>query len=276
MWGCCRRTTSSSRATWRSRWISVDLGKHNSPTGKEKRILVDPLWLKLIATKPAAPSFKDPMDFPASPDRLSPRPKYGTIKTSRKWNDLAQPHPAVTNLARQHSAALSRFALEQQMLLRRSKSCGEGRSSAPSNDFIDILSRRPSIESADTDGAFAIYQPSEEDNSFKDPGEAYDIEDDDEEDIDKCKMSSVSRADSLEKFDCGSWMSSSQGVGGNEDDGGRAEEELGEVEHEQVAWVINVESACEILDVHVLSGVAIFHLHHSGQDHGLDAGEHIW
>ncbi|WOL10426.1 hypothetical protein Cni_G19181 [Canna indica] len=261
-------------------YYNSDSSKHNSPMGKEKRISVDPLSLKPIATKPAAPSFQDPMHFPTMPPPLSrsnflscslpgsalPSPKSGTIKTSRKWSNLAQPHPAVTNLARQHSAALSRFALEQRMSLRRSKSCGEGRSSAPSDDFIDILSRRPSVESAGrADGAFAVYEPSEEDSSFKDPGEvrpprgdgsvrcgclflpglshkkkqvtlrasqvvlkaekelkiqAYDVEDDEEEDIDKCRLSSVSRAVSLEKFDCGSWTSSSPVAGGSEDDGG--------------------------------------------------------
>ncbi|WOL09488.1 hypothetical protein Cni_G18241 [Canna indica] len=150
---------------------SVDLGKHNSPMGKEIEADLGGSPLAQANRHQAQSSIlRRPDAFPSLPGSALPSPKSSTIQTSRKWNYLAQPHPAITNLARQHSAVLSH--LEQRMSLRRSKSCGEGRtSSAPSDDFIDILSRRPSVESAGTDRVFAVYEPREEDNSFKDLGE---------------------------------------------------------------------------------------------------------
>lgn len=241
-----------------------DSSKLSSPMGTEKQISVDPLSLMQMV-KAGAAAADLMMHLPSLPPLARPKfvscslprsalssPKFH--KSSKKWS----------NLARQHSAALSRFAMEQRMSLRRSKSCGEGRSSAPSDDLIDILSTRSSTEHSGNEDCVAD-EPRDKNSSFEDPRElrrrrqgeesvkcgclflpglshkkkqvtfkAYQAEpkaeqvqkleatreDEEEEAIDKGRISTVPRAVSLEKFDCGSWTSSSSpGLGGDIDDG---------------------------------------------------------
>ncbi|URD90754.1 hypothetical protein MUK42_27951 [Musa troglodytarum] len=203
--------------------------------GTEKQISVDPLSLMQMV-KAGAAAADLMMHLPSLPPLALPKfvscslpgsalssPKFH--KSSKKWS----------NLARQHSAALSRFAIEQRMSLRRSKSCGEGRSSAPSDDLIDILSTRSSTEHSGNEDC-VVHEPRDENSSFDDPGELRRRQGEEsvkcgclflpglshkkKQAIDKVRMSTVPRAVSLEKFDCGSWTSSSPpGLGGDVDDG---------------------------------------------------------
>ncbi|XP_072952283.1 uncharacterized protein [Typha angustifolia] len=119
---------------------------------KEKRTKVDrnlaeegdddgdePLSIPKVAA--ARPPPRKPKFVSASlPCSATSSPQNNSIGF-KKFNVVPprQPHPAVRSFARQSSSAVSRFALMHAASLSRSKSCGEGRSSAPTDEF-DILS----------------------------------------------------------------------------------------------------------------------------------------
>ena len=111
---------------------------------REKQISVDPLSLKqtprvlLSLVKPKFVSASLPCSATSSPEFSSSLPK-----SFKKWSNPAQlPHPAFhSSLARQQSIVQPKYQQHQQgMLLLRCKSCGDGRSSQPSEEF-DILSK---------------------------------------------------------------------------------------------------------------------------------------
>ncbi|KAF8410948.1 hypothetical protein HHK36_003485 [Tetracentron sinense] len=207
---------------------------------KERQISVDPVSLKqstkteeLIPskeTRTAKPRFVSS----SLPGSATSSPRLGSSLMRnylKKWRNESQasPLPAVISLARQHSAALSHFALQRESHLRRSKSCGEGRACTPSDEF-DIWSRHVNdLEHGDDDsfyeseageagrnksnkeladrhedqgfkcGALCLFLPGfgkgKPVRARKDEGDAV-------------LGNVVSRTVSLEKFECGSWSSS--------------------------------------------------------------------
>ncbi|KAG6504869.1 hypothetical protein ZIOFF_037217 [Zingiber officinale] len=206
--------------------------------GSERKISVDPLSLKLVAEDGGAPPAVDSPLFLlpplAQPDLFSGSLQGGSFKSP---NLAQQRHhlAAVTSLGRQHSLALSRFAAEQRAALCRSKSCGEGRSSVPSDGFIDILSSResaarvaPGREQSHSVGSGepraeqrvkcgCLFLPGlshkKKQMSLRNRSqmeeEEEDEEEEEEEEVEVMDASHVSRTVSLEKFENASWNSSS-------------------------------------------------------------------
>ncbi|XP_020095122.1 uncharacterized protein LOC109714825 [Ananas comosus] len=233
---------------------------HNppSPPEIEKQIAVDPLSLRelpqlndepvsipVVSTvsmvhSTALPPLRKPKFVSASlPCSATSSPQYyGSVapKAVKKWNEPPnQAHP----LARQQSVALSRFAPKQNATsLSRSKSCREGRSSVPADEF-DILSRKPSTQRYGS-GSLLIDESAENSSYYKElpfPPTRANINGGGDDDNFKCgalclylpafskrkpvqlstssrsheqdqpRASTISRAFSLEKFECASWSS---------------------------------------------------------------------
>ncbi|CAK9149637.1 unnamed protein product [Ilex paraguariensis] len=167
------------------------------------------------------------------PNSASSSPRFSSTMSKKRWKNQIQaqaPPLSINPLARQHSIALSRLAqLKAESHLRRSKSCGEGRSCTPSDDFDLWLTKANSIRHKHMRGhnSFFKTQSTIDDSHRSRRGD---------EEIDekfKCgalclflpgfgkvkpvrprkeepdKMGhDVSRTVSLEKFECGSWTSS--------------------------------------------------------------------
>ncbi|URE34137.1 hypothetical protein MUK42_36671 [Musa troglodytarum] len=209
----------------------------DSPVEKEKQITVDPLSLKQLADVRGdrisdGASAAGEVKFLAPPVLMRPKLVSCSLPSSalsspNKWNYLDDQEPLVP----------ARFAwAEQKASLRRSKSCGEGRYSSPSVEFIDILSRRPSIHQPD-DGVHVVdHDTSDDDTKEETPQPVHaQLEDGQfkcgclflpglshrkKQSAAKGRISTVSKAASLEKFSCGSWSSSALlGIDGDDDGG---------------------------------------------------------
>lgn len=145
----------------------------------------------------------------------------------KKWkNNESQASPKkVDNLVRQHSYAHSRLSLSQNAKLTRSKSCGEGRTSAPPDELELCFSipRAPefneishtNFSKAETNEDFFVNNVDPCDEDFKCGGlcmflpgfgKAKPVRARVEEAA--VMENAISRAVSLEKFECGSWTSS--------------------------------------------------------------------
>ncbi|CAD5167350.1 unnamed protein product [Musa acuminata subsp. malaccensis] len=238
----------------------------DSPVEKEKQITVDPLSLKQLADvrgNRISDGGSAASEVKFLPPPVLVRPKLvscslpsSALSSPKKWNYLDDQEPPVP----------ARFAwADQKASLRRSKSCGEGRSSSPSVEFIDILSRRPSIHQPD-DGVHVVdHDTSDDDSKEETPQPVHAQLEDDQfkcwclflpglshrkkqvilqqasqaqsghlqlrkvvpqgfqdarESAAKGRISTVSKAASLEKFSCGSWSSSALlGIDGDDDGG---------------------------------------------------------
>ncbi|XP_052202047.1 uncharacterized protein LOC127807891 [Diospyros lotus] len=106
----------------------------------EKQISVDPISLKELTRSPPLvpppPPFLKPTKFLSAslPGSTTSSPRRSSPKSKKKWKHQAQ--LVIDPLSRQHSAVLSRLAhLQQLNQIRRSKSCGEGRATAPCDDL---------------------------------------------------------------------------------------------------------------------------------------------
>ncbi|WOL15176.1 hypothetical protein Cni_G23957 [Canna indica] len=136
----------------------------------EKQISVDPLSLKQLAitksnvfSRAGTASGGGAMQLLAPPDLVPPK----FISCTLPGSALSSPRSAMPKSPNKQQN--SHFAWElANNSFRRSKSCGEGRSSSPSVEFIGILSRSPSIRKQPADGgAPVIDAKASEDNSFK-------------------------------------------------------------------------------------------------------------
>ncbi|XP_072957360.1 uncharacterized protein [Typha angustifolia] len=183
---------------------------------------VPDVFTEVVMHSPTLPPLRTPKFISSSlpcSTVSSPQCSSAMMRSFKQWDDpppLAQ--PSLDSLALKHSAALSRFALEQAVSLSSSKSCRDGRSYAPADDF-DFLPRKPSIYRSGTGGgshstngspkkiheekfkcgALCLHLPS---FSKKKP-----IQVTTNKSEHGIRASSVSTAISLEKFECGLWSS---------------------------------------------------------------------
>ncbi|CAN4083644.1 unnamed protein product [Withania somnifera] len=112
--------------------------------GSEKQISVDPISLKESKELTIPYPILKPLNIPTKifsfslPNSTTSSPAF--LKKNKYYknqiNQLASPLSSSTNhLARQHSVALTNLERLKEIHLRRSKSCGEGRASAPPEEF---------------------------------------------------------------------------------------------------------------------------------------------
>ncbi|XP_060193590.1 uncharacterized protein LOC132622922 [Lycium barbarum] len=223
--------------------------------GSEKQISVDPISLKesneLAIPYPKSPPLAIPDDKFLSfslPNSTTSSPDFSKKKYRKNQiNQLPSPLSSTNHLARQHSVALTNLEQLREIHLRRSKSCGEGRASAPPEEF-DIWftpnSTLKHVPAAEDSNKFNQSNLFDEPETSSRNGEIYNNkmlegQNQDEEKF-KCgalclfipgfgkgikhvrsgrrQVSGVSSTDigphvvsrtvSLEKFECGSWTSS--------------------------------------------------------------------
>ncbi|ONK74878.1 uncharacterized protein A4U43_C03F11050 [Asparagus officinalis] len=192
-------------------------------TNAEKQISVDPMSLQ--HPPPILPPLIKPKFISASlPGSATSSPEFNSSGSNgfKKWSSQAQMlHPAF------HQA----LARQQSMTLSRSKSCGDGRSSQPSDEF-DILSRKqhgfpdrppkfsisessstvyqemtPQKEEEFKCGALCLFVPGFAKKKQERAKEEQD-EENDEDETEAKEEERASRVASLEKFECASWSSS--------------------------------------------------------------------
>lgn len=231
-------------------------------TTMEKQISVDPISLKrevsanpeqmpaVTAPKPKSPKNQLPPLLPPTnskflscslPNSATSSPRFGASLLKKKWKNQRQASPQqfedVTHL---HSASYNPLPLQQEIQLRRSKSCGEGREYAP-DDFDLWLIQSNAVETVTTNynSSFSKTEVNRATHKI-----AKKIDPCDDSDEFKCgalclylpgfggkakpvrarkreselrNRNVISRSVSLEKFECGSWASQAM-VSGNLDD----------------------------------------------------------
>ncbi|XAR52862.1 hypothetical protein NMG60_11021178 [Bertholletia excelsa] len=220
------------------------LVKKESLPQQEKQISVDPISLlpPPVSNKNIFLSTSLPSSATSSPYLIH---AMSALKKKGKNQILPSHYPSplvIDPLSRQHSVALSRLAQLQEIHLRRSKSCGEGRSTCPSYDF-DLWSSRVNRLHVD-------------DNEYENKKHTIKRDeclDNNIENMDSCDEkfkcgalclflpgfgrgkpvrpprikaekemyphNVISKRISLEKFECGSWTSSAIMMDTTEDDG---------------------------------------------------------
>ncbi|XP_009593250.1 uncharacterized protein LOC107815240 [Nicotiana tabacum] len=118
--------------------------------GSAKQISVDPISLKesneLAITHPKTQPLTIP-DIPSTPNKkflssslpnsTALSPEFVSKKKKNQFTQLPSPLSSTNHLARQHShsVALTNLHRLREIHLQRSKSCGEGRASAPPEEF---------------------------------------------------------------------------------------------------------------------------------------------
>ncbi|XP_049401126.1 uncharacterized protein LOC125865019 [Solanum stenotomum] len=183
--------------------------KESTNTHKKSDILTIPL--------PRPPSKK----FLSSslPNSTTSSPRFASKKKSKN-----QPSPLSNNpLARQHSVALANLQRLKEDHLRRSKSCGEGRSSAPPDKHVvglitKVMNSSSSVKHVEASkvddkaesidqkfkcGAMCLFIPGLG-KAKQVRARRVEIETEIVHDVGH----NISRKVSLEKFECGSWTSS--------------------------------------------------------------------
>lgn len=219
---------------------------------KEKQISVDPISVKesgkpSLAMSPVTASGSPteygmpPLPLPPGKSRFLSYSLPGSAASSPRFSSAVlkknSKNQAANPLAHQHSVALSRLAQLRENHLRRSKSCGEGRASAPNDEFDLWLTKANSSRyssSFKSETRIVAQQKgrqemldSSEDN-FKCSamclflpgfGKGKPVRASrKEEQPPPEKPHVISRTVSLEKFECGSWTSSAF-IYDNEDGG---------------------------------------------------------
>ncbi|XP_010316504.1 uncharacterized protein [Solanum lycopersicum] len=108
----------------------------NKSPGSEKQISVDPISLKepneltIPFSKPKPLNITKKISSFSLPNSTTSSPDF-----SKKKHILHSPLSSTNHLARQHSVALTNLERLREIQLRKSKSCGEGRASAPPEEF---------------------------------------------------------------------------------------------------------------------------------------------
>ncbi|MCD9559081.1 hypothetical protein HAX54_016812 [Datura stramonium] len=192
----------------------MDLQESEFPISLKESTSTHPKSHHLTIPLPAPPSKKFLSN--SLPNSAHSSPRFASKKKCNK-NQNNQPSP----LSRQHSVALANLERLKEDHLRRSKSCGEGRSSAPLEKLTNVKhveeNRVVYQSSGGEDKAESII-----DQKFKCgamclfiPGlgkakqvRARRVETEIVLQHDMGQQHNVSRKVSLEKFECGSWTSS--------------------------------------------------------------------
>ncbi|KAK4711580.1 hypothetical protein R3W88_006093 [Solanum pinnatisectum] len=111
----------------------------NKSQGSEKQISVDPISLKEPNELTIPYSKPKPLNIPKKISSFSLPNSTTSSPDFSKKNHISQlPSPlssSKNHFARQHSVALTNLERLREIQLRRSKSCGEGRASAPPEEF---------------------------------------------------------------------------------------------------------------------------------------------
>jgi hypothetical protein len=215
---------------------------------KEKQISADPVSLRESSRREASFNFMLlPVSTAPTPDLLPPAlpeksqiiagslpssacssPRFSLTMLKKKWKNESQASPRqIDNLAGRHSLAHPPLAAQQEIHLRRNKSCVEGRTAAPAAE-LNFWFPRPNASKSDDrpHGHFKI-EASKEDHIT---GENMDPIDDrlkcgvlcfylpgfskgkpvrpKKEEVRGDLGNVISRTVSVEKFECGSWASS--------------------------------------------------------------------
>lgn len=215
---------------------------------KEKQISADPVSLRESSRREASFNFMLlPVSTAPTPDLLPPAlpaksqiiagslpssacssPRFSFTVLKKKWKNESQTSPRqIDNLAGRHSLAHPPLDAQQEINLRRSKSCVEGRTAAPA-DELNLWFPRPNARKSDNrpHGHFKIEASKEDhitgenmdpiDNGFKCgvlcfylPGFAKGKPVRPKKEEVRGHLGNViSRTVSVEKFECGSWPSS--------------------------------------------------------------------
>ncbi|KAJ9168457.1 hypothetical protein P3X46_019978 [Hevea brasiliensis] len=213
---------------------------------KEKQISVDPISLRESSRReasfnlilspivtppdgpPPLPLLKPPLISCSLPNSACSSPRFSFALLKKKWKNESQASPRqIDRLAYQHSAAYPHLS-QQEVNLRRSKSCAEGRISGPA-DELDLWFSKSNVEKYETRHQANFSEPEANKDDHKD-GKKVDPNDDGfkcgalcmylpgfgkgkpvrskKEQVGAEVGNIISRTVSLEKFECGSWASS--------------------------------------------------------------------
>ncbi|KAJ6341472.1 hypothetical protein OIU78_009606 [Salix suchowensis] len=184
---------------------------------KEKQISVDPVSLRESSRRESNFNFMlPPVSTPPTPDLPPPvlpsksqlitcslpssacsSPRFSFTMLKKKWKNESQASPRqIDKMASRHSSAHAPLAAQQEIHLRRSKSCAEGRTPAPADELDFWFTRSNASKSGFAKGKPVRPKKEEAKEDFENV---------------------ISRTVSLEKFECGSWASSAI-INDHEDD----------------------------------------------------------
>lgn len=223
---------------------------------KEKQISVDPMSLSessrressfnfmlppvstspsLALLPPVMPS-KSQLITCGLPISACSSPRFSFTMLKKKWKNESQASPRqIDKMASRHSSAHAPLAAQQEIRLRRSKSCAEGRTTAPADELDFWFSRSNASKSCSRPHGHFITGANKDlitgekmdsiDDGFKCgvlclylPGFAKGKPLRPKKEEAKVDFENViSRTVSLEKFECGSWASSAI-INDHEDD----------------------------------------------------------
>lgn len=228
---------------------------------KEKQISVDPISLRESSAREdnivdplTAPDVSDlPPPLPPTqfkflsyslPNSVNSSPRFGLMKKKGKIENQSSLLKASNSTKLNSSVQDLEIALQEDIQLRRSKSCGEGRASAPADEldlwlnkakfpetksYNDNFSKTESnkkLEAPDEGfkcGALCLFLP-----GFSKGKSIKSIRKEEEIEIEKVRISKteigsvISRTVSMEKFECGSWASSVLPNDNGEDEAGNS------------------------------------------------------
>ncbi|XP_022924159.1 uncharacterized protein LOC111431688 isoform X1 [Cucurbita moschata] len=232
---------------------------------KEKQISVDPISLRQSSaredmifdpiTAPDAPDLHLPPPLPPTqfkflsyslPNSVNSSPRFGSMKKKGKLENQESKLKISNSTKLKSSVQDIQVALQEDTQFRRSKSCGEGRASAPADD-LDLLLNKAKFPETMSYGDFVRTESNKDyrngaenleptDDGFKCgalclflPGfgkakAVRSIRKEEEPEIGKVRISRteigsvISRTVSMEKFECGSWASSAMPNETGEDD----------------------------------------------------------
>lgn len=214
---------------------------------KEKQISVDPISLRESSRREASfnlmlppiltppdgplplPPLKPPLVSCSLPNSACSSPRFSFPFLKKKWKNESQASPRqIDRLAYQHSGAHPHHFSQQEVNLRKSKSCAEGRISSAA-DELDLWFSKSNVINYETkpQGNFSISEANIDDHK---DGKKLDSNDEGfkcgalcmylpgfsrvkpvrskKEQVEAEVRNIISRTVSLEKFECGSWASS--------------------------------------------------------------------